>query len=121
MPDSCLLGDSYNRADLPYAWSQCGAGDVFPVNIEIPELLVHLCTRVVDEHRGGIPSGEQIAMKSAARMFSAHRGWEKARRAPSSAAACLRRRTPSDAYPGRCRLGATPAPHPPPTESFKSW
>ncbi len=38
---------------LPYASSLCGACyDVCPVAIDIPDLLVHLRTRVVDEHSG---------------------------------------------------------------------
>ena len=43
---------------LPYASSLCGACfDVCPVRIDIPSLLVHLRTRVVDEHRGGTAVG----------------------------------------------------------------
>ncbi|CAM02780.1 L-lactate dehydrogenase complex protein LldF [Saccharopolyspora erythraea NRRL 2338] len=38
---------------LPYASSLCGACyDVCPVAIDIPDLLVHLRTRVVEEHHG---------------------------------------------------------------------
>jgi len=39
-------------ASLPYASSLCGACfDVCPVRIEIPDLLVHLRRKVVDEHK----------------------------------------------------------------------
>ena len=74
---------------LPYASSLCGACfDVCPVRIDIPSLLVHLRTRVVDEHRGGLPSGEELAMKAASWMFADHRRFEAA-----ETAAGLRRKS----------------------------
>jgi len=50
---------------LPYASSLCGACyEVCPVKINIPEILIHLRTRVVDS--GQSPFTERLAMKGAA-------------------------------------------------------
>ena len=53
---------------LPYASTLCGACfEACPVLIDIPEVLVHLRSRVVDSHRGDtMPKGEALAMKAAA-------------------------------------------------------
>ncbi|WP_265444608.1 lactate utilization protein B [Flexivirga meconopsidis] len=49
---------------LPYASSLCGACfDACPVRIDIPTLLVHLRTQVVDEHRSGLPDVQALAMR----------------------------------------------------------
>jgi len=54
------------NASLPYASSLCGACfDACPVRINIPELLVHLRAKQVDGERGGVPSGQDLAMKAA--------------------------------------------------------
>ena len=49
-----LTGTGDPQTDsLPYASSLCGACfDVCPVRIDIPEVLVHLRSKVVDAHRG---------------------------------------------------------------------
>jgi L-lactate dehydrogenase complex protein LldF len=50
---------------LPYASSLCGACyEVCPVKINIPEILIHLRTKVVDS--GQAPFTERVAMKGAA-------------------------------------------------------
>jgi L-lactate dehydrogenase complex protein LldF len=50
---------------LPYASSLCGACyEVCPVKINIPEILIHLRRRIVEN--GDAPSGEAMAMKMAA-------------------------------------------------------
>ncbi|MCY7396236.1 MAG: lactate utilization protein, partial [Nocardioides sp.] len=53
---------------LPYASSLCGACfEVCPVRIDIPEVLVHLRSQVVDGHRGdAVPKAEALAMRAAA-------------------------------------------------------
>jgi L-lactate dehydrogenase complex protein LldF len=54
---------------LPYASTLCGACyDVCPVKIDIPEILIHLRSKVVKGH--GAPLAERLAMKAAARAFS---------------------------------------------------
>jgi L-lactate dehydrogenase complex protein LldF len=72
-------------ASLPFASTLCGAcADVCPVRIDIPEVLVHLRARVVDEHRADrIPKPERIAMRAAAWVFSDPRRLAAAERAGS--------------------------------------
>jgi len=51
---------------LPFASSLCGACyEVCPVQINIPEVLVHLRAKVVDSHRTGVPGALQAAMTGA--------------------------------------------------------
>jgi L-lactate dehydrogenase complex protein LldF len=57
---------------LPYASSLCGACyEVCPVKINIPEILIHLRSKVVEQ--GGAPLAERVAMKAASFAF-AHEG-----------------------------------------------
>jgi L-lactate dehydrogenase complex protein LldF len=50
---------------LPYASSLCGACyEVCPVKINIPEVLIHLRARLVEQ--GAAPAAEKLAMKAAA-------------------------------------------------------
>ncbi|MEX0426081.1 LutB/LldF family L-lactate oxidation iron-sulfur protein [Nocardioides sp. DS6] len=107
---------------LPYASSLCGACfDVCPVRIEIPELLVHLRARVVEEKRGGLPSGEELAMKGAAWLFSDATRWERAQKGAELGGRVLRKKDTLGRIPG---LGAwsqaRDAPRPP-TQTFRSW
>ena len=54
------------NASLPYASSLCGACfEACPVLIDIPSILVHLRATQVDSERGGLPSGQDLAMKAA--------------------------------------------------------
>ncbi|NGN64558.1 iron-sulfur cluster-binding protein [Streptomyces sp. A7024] len=65
-------------ASLPFASTLCGACyDACPVKINIPEVLVHLRARAVDEKRGPVPSPETLVMKAAAMTLSSPRrlGW----------------------------------------------
>ena len=56
-------------ASLPFASSLCGACyEVCPVEIDIPEVLVHLRARVVDQQRGH--RGERAVMAVAAATFA---------------------------------------------------
>ena len=57
---------------LPYASSLCGACyEVCPVKINIPEILIHLRGRIVEQ--GSAPASEQLAMKMAAFALSGPR------------------------------------------------
>ncbi len=108
---------------LPYASSLCGACfDVCPVRIPIPDILVHLRTRVVDEHRKGLPTAEAAAMKAMEKVFADHRRLEAAQKAA----------TVSHRFFGNRRtLGALPWPMTPwssardtpvpPAETFREW
>jgi L-lactate dehydrogenase complex protein LldF len=63
------------NASLPYASSLCGACfDACPVRIDIPSILVHLRAQQVDSERGvrgGLPGGQDLAMKAAGWAMSA--------------------------------------------------
>lgn len=69
---------------LPFASSLCGACyEVCPVKINIPEVLVYLRSRVVDQNRGklsSILSQERVGMKMMARIFLSHERFESAQR-----------------------------------------
>ena len=61
-----------HSTSLPYASSLCGACyEVCPVKINIPEILIHLRRRIVEEDR---PRAEGLAMRAAALAFSGG-GW----------------------------------------------
>jgi L-lactate dehydrogenase complex protein LldF len=107
------------NASLPYASSLCGACfDACPVRINIPELLVHLRAKGVDAERGGIPSGQDLAMKAA--------GWamgSPGKFALAERAAGLSRvlgRGSSLPWPASMWTGARDLPEPPP-ETFRQW
>jgi L-lactate dehydrogenase complex protein LldF len=64
---------------LPYASSLCGACyEVCPVKINIPDILVHLRAKVVEQ--GGSPLQERAAMKAAAFVFASAARYESAQR-----------------------------------------
>ena len=62
---------------LPYASSLCGACyEACPVQINIPEVLIHLRSQIVREkqsHIGGKLSAENLAMKTMGRVFQSER------------------------------------------------
>jgi L-lactate dehydrogenase complex protein LldF len=65
------LQDMAHSRSLPYASSLCGACyEVCPVKINIPEILIHLRRRIVEEDG---PAMERLAMKGAALAFGSHR------------------------------------------------
>ncbi len=64
---------------LPFASSLCGACyEVCPVKIDIPEVLVHLRGRVVEE--SAAPSSERAAMRALAWVFASERRLRLAQR-----------------------------------------
>ncbi len=86
---------------LPFASSLCGACfDVCPVRIDIPSILVHLRTRVVDEKRGPVPTPEALGMRTAAWMFADHRRLERAQRLAARVGRLFRRKGHIGALPG---------------------
>ncbi len=105
---------------LPYASSLCGACfEVCPMRIDIPSLLVHLRSKVVDA--GGRRSAEARAMAAMAWMFGDHRRLEKAQRAAKFGGRLLKGRT-IRSVPGPFApwTSARDVPNPP-TESFRDW
>jgi L-lactate dehydrogenase complex protein LldF len=66
-------------ASLPYASSLCGACyEVCPVKIDIPRVLVHLRSRVVEANEPAL--SERAAMKALAWTFADERRYERAQR-----------------------------------------
>ena len=62
------LQDLQHSRSLPYASSLCGACyEVCPVKINIPEILIHLRARIVEESGA---AGERMAMKAALAAFA---------------------------------------------------
>ncbi len=113
---------------LPYASSLCGACfDVCPVRIDIPSLLVHLRTKVVDERRGGVPDPEAAAMRSASWVLADHHRFRNAARVAAIGGKALRSRL----FGAKQVLRKLPWPAAiwtrtrdvpvPPTETFRQW
>ena len=110
-------------ASLPFASTLCGACyDVCPVAINIPEALVHLRARVVEEKRSNAFNAERMVMRQAAWILRSGRRLGLAQRAASASRVLLGRS-------GRIRRLPPPlsgwtktrdAPVPPP-ESFRAW
>jgi L-lactate dehydrogenase complex protein LldF len=114
-----------DNASLPYASSLCGACyDVCPVAIDIPSMLVHLRSRVVEDKRRAstLPTSEQALMSAAKWTMLRPSRWSAALRAGRFGRALGRRRD---------RIGSLPPPLAawtatrdlprPPTETFRDW
>jgi L-lactate dehydrogenase complex protein LldF len=110
-----------SHRSLPYASSLCGACyEVCPVEIDIPRVLVHLRSRVVDSEPAWKP--EKAAMKAMYRAFSSARSFERAQRAARLGSRPLSRHG---------RIGRLPWPLSgwsatrdllaPPKETFRDW
>jgi iron-sulfur cluster protein len=105
---------------LPWASSLCGACyEVCPVAIDIPRVLVHLRSRVVDTEPPWKP--ERAAMKAMYRAFASRRSFEAAQRAARLGRPLARRgRISRLPWPlsGWTETRDLPAP---PAESFRDW
>jgi L-lactate dehydrogenase complex protein LldF len=81
---------------LPFASSLCGACyEVCPVKINIPEVLIHLRTRIVEKQTAGIGilrQPEAVAMKAMAQVFRSERRFKAAQRLGRIAESPLGRR-----------------------------
>jgi L-lactate dehydrogenase complex protein LldF len=106
---------------LPYASSLCGACyEVCPVEIDIPRVLVHLRSRVVDSAPAWAP--ERAAMKAMYRAFASRRAYERAQRAARLGARPLARRGRIERLPWPLSgWSATRDLSAPPRESFRDW
>ncbi|OXM63220.1 lactate utilization protein B [Amycolatopsis vastitatis] len=126
------VGVDAQTDSLPYASSLCGACfEACPVRIDIPEVLVHLRSQVVDAHRGGPPKPEAVAMKTASWVLSDARRLGLAERGLGVANRALTRFGRRVLPGGRRALSRLPWPGSlwtnsrdlpaPPRESFRSW
>lgn len=118
---------------LPYASTLCGACfEACPVRIDIPEVLVHLRSKVVDGHRGDrVPKAEAVAMRAAGWAFAdaSRLGWVE--NASGLSGRVLARLSRTSLPGGRAAAGRLPGPGAawtgardlpvPPAESFRQW
>jgi L-lactate dehydrogenase complex protein LldF len=114
-------------ASLPYASSLCGAcADVCPVRIDIPEVLIHLRTKVVDQRgwRQQLVGEEAVMMRALGVAFGGDRRLGLAERVAALAARVVARggRIRIRRAPGMLGawLGERDLPAPPPS-SFRRW
>jgi L-lactate dehydrogenase complex protein LldF len=111
------------NASLPYASSLCGACfDACPVRIDIPSILVHLRAEQVDAERGGIPSGQDLAMKAAAWVMGSPRRFAAAEKAAGTGRfiAGSDHRITALPWPASKWTATRDLPEPP-RETFRQW
>jgi L-lactate dehydrogenase complex protein LldF len=111
------------NASLPYASTLCGACfEACPVLIDIPSILVHLRAAQVDSERGGLPSGQDLAMKAAGWAMGSASRFELAEKALGAGRLIAGkdhsiRRLP---WPASKWTGSRDIPEPP-AETFRQW
>lgn len=111
------------NASLPYASSLCGACfDACPVRIDIPSILVHLRAAQVDSERGGMPGGQDLAMKAAAWAMGSSKRFALAEKALSAGrlVAGADHRITALPWPGSKWTASRDVPEPP-AETFRQW
>ncbi len=111
------------NASLPYASTLCGACfDACPVRIDIPSILVHLRAKQVDSERGGLPSGQDIAMKAAAWAMTSPRRfrWAEKALAAGRVVANTDGRITTMPWPASKWTASRDIPEPP-AETFRQW
>jgi L-lactate dehydrogenase complex protein LldF len=107
-------------ASLPYASSLCGACyEVCPVKIDIPQVLVHLRGRVVEE--GGAPAAERTAMRALAWTFADARRYERAQRLARVGGRPFARDGLISRLPGLGAWTDTRDLRPVPRQTFREW
>lgn len=109
---------------LPYASSLCGACfEVCPVRIDIPEVLVHLRSKVVDAHRGDrVPKPEALAMRAAAHTLSDAKRLGRAERIAGRLGRLVAGRRTAPRLPGPAAGWTDARDLPTPArESFRAW
>ncbi|WP_374727562.1 LutB/LldF family L-lactate oxidation iron-sulfur protein [Haloactinomyces albus] len=110
-------------ASLPYASTLCGACyDVCPVAIDIPELLVRLRTKTVEEPKRRGPRGLDVVMRGVGWILGDARRLARVQRLASWSGSWLGKagRIGRLPWPASKWTNARDAPTPP-TESFRSW
>jgi L-lactate dehydrogenase complex protein LldF len=113
-----------DNATLPFASSLCGACyDACPVKIDIPEVLVHLRARHVEERREQhrLPNAEAVVMAAAAWVMAEPQRFAAAQRA-TRAGRVLARGSRITALPPPLSRWTTSRDVPkPPKETFREW
>ncbi|MBV2363372.1 LUD domain-containing protein [Streptomonospora nanhaiensis] len=115
---------SAREASLPFASTLCGAcTEVCPVGVDIPEILLELRARVVDERRANaVPTPEALAAQSAEWVMAEERRFARAQRAGSRWARLLARSGRLRRLPGLLGRWTEARDFPvPPGESFRAW
>lgn len=110
---------------LPFASTLCGrCFEVCPVRIDIPDVLIHLRGRVVEETHHGVPGPEELGMRAASLVLSKPGLLGATQRALGVASRVLGRRSTIGALPipgwGEKWSGARDIPVPP-RQSFRRW
>lgn len=111
------------NASLPYASSLCGACfEACPVKIDIPSILVHLRAKQVDQERGGLPGGQDLAMKAAGWAMSSPGRFALAEKAlgVGRLMAGKDHRIGALPWPASKWTGSRDIPEPP-KETFRQW
>jgi L-lactate dehydrogenase complex protein LldF len=115
-----------DNASLPFASSLCGACyDACPVKIDIPEVLVHLRARHVEEHRERhrIPTPEAVTMAAAAWVMAEPGRYAAAQRAARAGRWLAHGKPPRiTTLPPPLSAWTTSRDAPrPPKETFREW
>ncbi|MGW3507285.1 LutB/LldF family L-lactate oxidation iron-sulfur protein [Streptomyces sp. NPDC000994] len=114
-----------HAATLPFASTLCGACyDACPVKIDIPKLLAHLRSEVVESKRRAarLPTAEAAAMKAAATILDSPRLLAAAQKAAALGGRALARRGRIGRLPGPLHGWSDTRDTPtPPAESFRAW
>ena len=117
------LADDDPVHTLPFASSLCGAcGEVCPVKIDIPTILVHLRARSVDVKRRMVPDVWDVAMNVSAPVMSKSSLWEAASQTVKASALLGGKEGKIGALPFPASLwtGARDLPVAP-SETFRQW
>ena len=117
------LADDDPVHTLPFASSLCGAcGEVCPVKIDIPTILVHLRARSVDVKRRAVPDVWDVAMNVSAPVMSKSSLWEAASQTVKASALLGGKEGKIGALPFPASLwtGARDLPVAP-SETFRQW
>jgi L-lactate dehydrogenase complex protein LldF len=111
------------NASLPYASSLCGACfEACPVRIDIPSILVHLRAKQVDAERGGMPGGQDLAMRAAGWAMSSAGRFSLAEKALAAGRLIAGRDHRISALPWPASKWTSSRDLPePPKETFRQW
>jgi L-lactate dehydrogenase complex protein LldF len=109
-----------HAASLPYASSLCGACyEVCPVKIDIPQVLVHLRGRVVEE--GETARSERAAMKALGWAFADEQRYARAQRLARAGARPFAYDRMLRHFPGLRSWSETRDLRPPAAQTFREW